>query len=79
MTLQRLGTDTIRGVTTTHYRILHGQQWNDLWADTADHLLRITSTQTHPASSKTIDFFDYGARFAPITLPTTSISCISRG
>jgi hypothetical protein len=76
-TLQRIGPDIIRGVATTHYRILHGRGWNDLWVDASDFLRRITSHQSNPVSSKTFDFFDYGAPITPITAPATSTPCIS--
>ena len=76
-TLRRLGTDTIRGVATTHYQILHSRMWNDLWVDGHDQLRRIASYLSQPASSETIDFFDYGARLAPITAPPVATSCIS--
>jgi hypothetical protein len=78
MTLQRIGTDTVDNVATTHYRILHSQTWNELWVDTSGRLRRIASHgNPGPTSSITIDFSDYGAPITPITTPTTFTPCIA--
>ena len=77
VTLQRLGTATIRGVATTHYRILDSPTWSDLWVDGANQLRRISYHANNTQPSRTIDFFDYGAQLPPITAPATYTQCIS--
>ena len=77
VTLQRLGTATIRGVATTRYRILNSPTWNDLWVDAANQLRRISYHQDNAKSSGAIDFFDYGAQLPPITAPATYTQCVS--
>lgn len=74
-TLQRIGTDTVRGAATTHYRIVHGSAWNEVWVDADDHLRRATSHQGKPVAMITVEFFDYGAPLTPVTAPRTSQSC----
>jgi hypothetical protein len=74
-TLQRVGTDTVRGVATTHYRVVHSSAWNELWVDATDHLRRARSHQGVQGVTITVEFFDYGARLAPITAPMTPRPC----
>jgi len=76
-TLQRIGPETIRGVATTHYRILHARGWSELWVDASDFLRRVRSHQGNPESSKTLDLFDYGTPLTPITAPNTAPSCFT--
>ena len=74
-TLQRVGTETVRGVATTYYRVVHGSAWNEVWVDATDHLRRARSHQGVQGATITVEFFDYGARFAPINAPVTSRPC----
>jgi hypothetical protein len=73
-TLQRLGNDRLRGVETTHYRLVKaGVMPTEVWVDSNDRLRRIQ--QTHDGEIDVLDYFDYGAAVPPITAPPHARHC----
>jgi hypothetical protein len=74
--LERLGTETIRGVPTTHYRVLHvGSAPFEVWVDANDLLRRMRGA--HGGNSTTTEMFDYGTRIDRVSAPKSAPSCFS--
>jgi hypothetical protein len=71
--LQRIGTDAVRGVRTTHYRVI-GNPPLDIWVDGSDRLRRLRWTHGKANQTDTIDLYDFGASLE-ITVPTSAPPC----
>jgi hypothetical protein len=73
-TLERVGNEMVRGVSTTRYRYLRADHAAmDLWVDADDRLRQVAENQDD--ETDTIDFYDFGANITPITAPKTSPKC----
>ncbi len=75
--LHHVATETVRGVSTTHYRITgaptltHVGTPTDLWVDGDDHLRRIAVSSADRSQPRRviIELYDFGVSFPPITAP----------
>ena len=81
--LERLGTEKVRGVVTTHYRMSSSNDlWNgaELWVDDDDRLRRLVQTTMKGTEDEQVDsgdLFDFGADVPPITAPPAATPCIA--
>jgi hypothetical protein len=72
--LQLVGTDTVRGIETTHYRITGGGSPVQIWVDARDHLRRLGWSPGGNAQSQSTDFFNFDTPVT-ITVPTNTRAC----
>jgi hypothetical protein len=74
-TLQQLGTERVRGVDTTHFRVVKAglPPTTEVWVDSNDLLRRIQ--QTKVGEVDVLDFFDYGVATPPIAAPPRAKPC----
>ena len=83
--LQRIGTEDVRGVTTTHYRVVGGPppsgdtpSPDEIWVDSKDQLRRITAHSDLGGGatfSNMAEFYDFGTNLTPISAPPTKTKC----
>jgi hypothetical protein len=72
-TLQRLGEDSVRDVTATHYRFVPSDgSPMDLWVDADDRLRRFAPNED--PDTVIVEFYDFGADLTPVTAPASQ-SC----
>ena len=86
-TLHRLGSDVIRGIAATRYRVLHAPSPSEdipspteVWVDAQNQVLRVgeaidTGDSNHPSETDFVDFYDFGASLTPITAPPHPMQC----
>jgi hypothetical protein len=73
-TLQRLGTDRLRSVETTQFRVVKARlPRTEIWVDSNDLLRRIQQTKVDEIEVH--DYFDYGVATPPITAPQHASRC----
>ena len=72
--LERVGTDRVRGVEAVHYRIVGARPPVDLWVDSKDLLRRLVWAHGDPVQTDTFEYYDYGAPIS-ITLPANAPPC----
>ena len=80
-TLDRIGTETIRGVRATHYHVVaDNNDGLDVWVDEQDRLRRVLNSlpTRSGVTSGTLDLYDFGESIPPIRAPLTS-GCRSSG
>jgi hypothetical protein len=66
--ITRVGTDTVRGAKTTHYRLTRrADQPADIWVDQQGRLRR--NVERQDTETDTIEFYDYGTDLGAITVP----------
>ncbi len=66
--ITRVGTDTVRGAKTTHYRITRrAEEAADIWVDQQGRIRRLVERQDTEVD--TIEFYDYGTDLGSITIP----------
>jgi hypothetical protein len=77
-TLDRIGTETIRGVRATQYHVVRpdNSAGLDVWVDEQDRLRRFLGSSG--GTSTTVDLYDFGESIPPIRAPLTS-GCRSSG
>jgi hypothetical protein len=77
-TLDRIGTETIRGVRATQYHVVRPDNNDglDVWVDEQDRLRRFLGSSG--GTSTTVDLYDFGESIPPIRAPLTS-GCRSSG
>jgi hypothetical protein len=81
-TLDRIGTETIRGVRATHYHVVpDNNDGLDVWVDEQDRLRRLLNSlpTRSGVTSGTVDLYDFGESIPPIRAPLTSPGCRSSG
>ncbi len=73
--LQRVGSERVRGVATTHYRIVGTRPPIDIWVDDHDLLRRLRWTHGRAHQTDTMEVYGYGEPVS-ITVPSHARPCV---